>query len=522
MNVNMRQFVRGALFLTIAGFTSKVLSAAYRIPLQNLTGDHGFYIYQQVYPFLGMMTVLALYGFPSAIAKILSEAKRRKVRLTFRTVYGPIFILLMIGMGILSILFFISADRLALLMGDIKLSTAYRWIAFALLWIPLISLLRGIFQGFGRMTVIAYSQVSEQLLRVFIIISASLFISYGVFDLYSLGVLGVLASVVGFLTALIVLLFHVRTLPLMVDGEEEGSWVEYARTLLLFGVLASFNHMILLFIQFADAFTLVPQLVKGGLGKMQAMEQKGVFDRGMPLIQLGTVVGSSFALALVPMVSKEEFERSKMTIERSVKIGLFLSFGAVLGLVFLFEETNVLLYKDTLGTNSLRILSLSILFGSLSIIMISILQSFGYFFQTAIIIFASFILKGVGNVLFVPSLGITGSAFSTVISLCFLWGVSSFLVKRYHREVSLCKLSWLRPLLIAGVGMVLFLLGVKTFLPYGIVDSRFGLLLYMFFIISSGAALYIFLLLRFGAFTKEEVSALPFANLLLHFHKGRD
>ncbi len=43
--------MKGALLLTLAGLAGKVLSAGYRIPLQNLTGDVGFYIYQQVYPF---------------------------------------------------------------------------------------------------------------------------------------------------------------------------------------------------------------------------------------------------------------------------------------------------------------------------------------------------------------------------------------------------------------------------------------------------------------------------------------
>jgi len=39
---------QGAVILTIAGLLSKVLSAVYRVPFQNIVGDTGFYIYQQV------------------------------------------------------------------------------------------------------------------------------------------------------------------------------------------------------------------------------------------------------------------------------------------------------------------------------------------------------------------------------------------------------------------------------------------------------------------------------------------
>src|SRR5690625_4302644 len=164
-------FIKGALFLTLAGFISKVLSAAYRIPLQNLTGDFGFYIYQQVYPFLGMIIILSLYGFPSAIAKIVAQAKRDGKELSVRSVYVPIFVLLFMSMAIISVLLFLNSGNIAILMGDENLFSAYRSIALALLLIPIISLLRGILQGFQRMEVIALSQIGEQLLRVGIIIA---------------------------------------------------------------------------------------------------------------------------------------------------------------------------------------------------------------------------------------------------------------------------------------------------------------------------------------------------------------
>src|SRR5699024_10487474 len=74
---------KGALILTFAGVLSKILSAGYRIPLQNLTGDVGFYMYQQVYPILGMATVLALYGFPSAVSKMVSDVKSEGKGISF-------------------------------------------------------------------------------------------------------------------------------------------------------------------------------------------------------------------------------------------------------------------------------------------------------------------------------------------------------------------------------------------------------------------------------------------------------
>src|SRR5690625_5009713 len=88
------QLVRGALLLTLAGIVSKILSAGYRIPLQNLTGDYGFYIYQQVYPILGMVLVLSLYGFPTAISKIMATLKTEKKSISLQRFYLPVLLIM--------------------------------------------------------------------------------------------------------------------------------------------------------------------------------------------------------------------------------------------------------------------------------------------------------------------------------------------------------------------------------------------------------------------------------------------
>src|SRR5690625_655751 len=167
------QTFKGALLLTIAGTISGLLSAGYRIPLQTLTGDFGFYVYQQVYPFLGIMMVVSLYGFPSAISKGIAELQSAGKPISLKNFYLPILAILL---GIHSLLFltlWIGAGSVAQLVGDEQLTTAYRYTAFAFLLIPFTSLLRGTFQGQQEMTPTAVSQIAKQLVRVFIIILAA-------------------------------------------------------------------------------------------------------------------------------------------------------------------------------------------------------------------------------------------------------------------------------------------------------------------------------------------------------------
>ena len=69
----MKGFAKGLAFLTIAALFVKVLSMFYRIPFQNLVGDQGFFIYQQVYPFIAIFMTWTASGLAIAISKLLVD-----------------------------------------------------------------------------------------------------------------------------------------------------------------------------------------------------------------------------------------------------------------------------------------------------------------------------------------------------------------------------------------------------------------------------------------------------------------
>ena len=74
---DMKTFMKGASILTISAIIVKLLGAVYRVPFQNLVGDKGFYIYQQVYPFIGIFIVWTSYGFAVAVSKLLAGSTSR-------------------------------------------------------------------------------------------------------------------------------------------------------------------------------------------------------------------------------------------------------------------------------------------------------------------------------------------------------------------------------------------------------------------------------------------------------------
>lgn len=520
------RLVRGALLLTLAGLVSKILSAGYRIPLQNLTGDFGFYVYQQVYPLLGMMLILSLYGLPSAVSKMTAEIEAQGRHISIKSFYIPIFIILFIINGLLFLLLYVGAPTITSLIGDINLTRSYQFVAFSFLFIPFTSLLRGVFQGKYLMMPTAYSQISEQMIRVFIIISIAYLYMKHQFDVYKIGEAAALASICGAMIAITILfIFFVREKPFG-SSNFPIPWMYYLKTIVSIGIIASLSHMVLLIMQFADIFTLVPNLKEYGLSTVKAMEAKGIFDRGQPLIQLGTVIGSSFALALIPAVSKERVDDQKEKFNTYIRSSLLFSFylatGAVIGLIITFPAVNTLLFQDSQGTFSLQILSLAILLSSISVTIASILQGLDYYKRIAAFIIMSFIIKWIANLVFVPIWGITGSAIATVLSLFLLCFILFIELHKRIPQINLFRQIHIWALLKASFGMIGFLLLIDYLIPYQEISSRVGLLFYVLFIVVTGAIIYFVLLSRCKAFTRKELMLLPFAPFFIKIHRGRD
>lgn len=518
MTKGTNRIVSGALILTLAGILSKILSAMYRIPLQNLTGDLGFYTYQQIYPVIATVMILSLYGFPVAVSRLTKQQVASGKAIDFRHHIVPVFLLLFAITVFMAIVIFVSAPVLAHLMHDEKLIFPLQLSALLFLFIPFLSLFRGLFQAELQVEETAYSQIIEQLIRVIFIIVGSWLIFRGVLQVRSIAEVGVFASLISIIIANILLfIFFIRRYLVApsVYVKNQIEWGLYFRTIITFGLLASLNHLTLIFIQFVDTVTLVPQLLKLGLSPLEAMEQKGIFDRAIPLIQIGVVFGSSFALVLIPSLTEQK-QQSLKSVRDAFSISVYLAVGATVGLIVLFPEVNRLLFKNDLQTTVLQMLTLSILLLTISITGSSILQASEHVMYTIVSLIVTVITKWLLNYFLIPIWGTFGSAIATVSSLLLL---TVIIIIGLQQKFNFTPLKVIRygPLLITSVMMTLFLLFVKFFIPAD-EFSRLGLMVYVMFLVSSGALLYVSLLIRFRVFNERQLAALPFDKLWLFLY----
>src|SRR5699024_11043809 len=140
--------------------------------------------------------------------------------------------------------------------------------------------------------------------------------------------------------------------------------------------------------------------------------------------------------------------------------------GATIGLIMIFPEANMLLYKDASGTTTLQILAIAIFLSSTVITASSILQGMGYIKRTAGFIIGSFLIKWMANFMLVPLWGITGSAVATVFSLIVLGLVVMMELKRKLQGLLFFKKINVWAIMIALLVIIAYIVVFDYLIPF--------------------------------------------------------
>lgn len=521
---------QGALILALSGFITKILSAFYRIPFQNIVGDVGFYIYQQVYPFYAIAIVLTTTGFPVVISKLYAEQKNKKdTRQNGMLLVGAFLYLQLIGFICFIILYFGSA-KIAQSMNDPKLAVLLKVVSIVFLTFPFVSVLRGYFQGVGDMAPTGFSQVGEQSARVLTIIVLAVFFTREGYSLYFAGAGAMFGSITGSIVATFILFTFLRKRKEWKIGTSIPKTVFFTfselapvfKAMTFQGLTICISGMLMIFIQMADSLNLYSLLVSNGMESGAAQSIKGVFDRGQPLIQLGTVAATSMALSLVPLISsgrlqqKPDFLQHK--IQLAVKISLLIGLGASAGLWAIIKPANIMLFKNDLGSSVLGVLGFMILFASIISTFTAIMQGLGNLWYPAVCTVVTFPVKFTLNMVLVPIYGTMGAAISTLLTLC---AVSLFLYLRFKKinPFPLFSCKYLLTVIFSALFMAFFLKGYLN-----VTDSIFNHLgparlraaVQALSAVFFGGLLYLFIVIRRGLFLEEELAFFPFGSKLIY------
>lgn len=506
--------MKGAVLLTMAGLIVKLLSAVYRVPFQNLVGDQGFYIYQQVYPFVGIFSLWTSYGFAVAVSKLMADSDRREHRAVLRIALGFI--------AVVSVLFFcllfFGANFLAGWMGDGRLGPLLKIGAFAVLLMPPLAVLKGFFQHSNDMAPVAYAQVSEQAVRVSVILLGTWFVLSSGYSLYAAGGVAMFGAVIGELAAVALLLFYFRKQTVDFSEAPTSKPWPIIKSMFAISLSVSMSSLILLFFQLADSFTVFNLLVESGLERTAAMEQKGVYDRGQPLVQFGILIATSLTLAIVPLVahvSKKSSGRSaQLYAQLAFRVSFLFAFAAAAGLTFVMPYVNETLFTTRAQSGALIIFSWQIVWMSLLLIMTALLHGLSKVKVPALLLAFGVLLKGVGNWLLVPLWGVAGAAAAGNIGLAVIVGGLLLYFKKVWpiRFAPNRYYGWLAVATGAMAAAVIGWSALADAVLFDAFSSRMSAFFTTMTAVPLGAALFLLIIAKSRIITEKEWYIIPYGR----------
>ncbi len=512
-------FLKGAVILGAAGIVVKILGAFFRIPLANIIGDDGMGYYQSAYPIYLILLVISTAGFPTAIAKLVSEKMAMGDRYGAEKIFRVAFIVLF-GVGILSssVLFFGAKIYTETLIKNPNAYYSTLAIAPALFFVPIMSAFRGYFQGLQNMKPTAISQIIEQLGRVLLGLGLAFVLLDRGLEIAAAGAtFGATAGAFfgAILTTYIYFLYKRNIKPgREISKEVEGTGL-IVKKLLTIAIPITIGAAVLPIMNFIDAGIVMRRLQAIGYSAKQSNSLYGQLT-GManPLINLPQVITAALQISLVPAVShlvtKRDTKGLYETIEAGMRIALLIGLPAATGLVILAQPIMALLYplqvESALSASKiLSILGYGVIFLSLFQTLTGILQGLGkafipvrnLFFGAAVKLILSYILIGI------PEINVKGAAIATVIG----YGIAAVLNVIYIKNYTNMRLSVI-DVFIKPVISVAVMGGTVKYL-YGVLNNSLGNNISTLISVITGAIVYGLMLLITKTITEDDFEIMP-------------
>lgn len=424
----MRKFfdplVKNTLLISAGGLIVKFLGALYRIPLNNVLKAEGLGIYQTAFPAYLILLTFSGASATSAVTKITASGdcgegvlkNSLKVILPFG-IFGWFFMSIFSGL-------------LSRLQGNSAAKYSYIALAPSLVFVSVISCIRGYFQGKNDMKPTVISQIAEQTVKI----AVGLLLCYSFGTTPEKGAFFACAAVsLSECAAMIYLVFKYKK-----HSEKQCDNIQkYPIKRLIAQLLPiALTSSIIPFARLFDSFTVV-NVLKTYLDN--ATELYGLYSGSVEsIIGMPVAVCYGISASVLPGIAaaeaKGENQSSKRLAVRAFSYTLFLSSIAFAFIALLPKPIVSILFSGLNFQNKavlIRLISLS----AINIVLLSVIQTEtsvlvakGKPFAPALSLLCGFIFKAVAQLFLLkkPELNVYGILYSDII--CYFVAVFSNLV----------------------------------------------------------------------------------------------
>ncbi|AMX82555.1 cell division protein [Geobacillus subterraneus] len=518
------KLLRGTFILTAGVMISRLLGLFYVIPFYHLVGERGGALYGYGYVPYQIFLSLATAGLPVAVSKFVSKYNAlEEYRVGYTLFRSGLVLMLASGVASWLILYglapvlaphVIDAETNVNSVDDVV--AVIRAVSFALIIVPMMSLIRGFFQGHESMGPTALSQVVEQIVRIVFLLGACYVIlriwDGSIVTAVSAATFAAFVGAVGGLLVLVVYWWkrrpYLRSLLERDRGEVSVSLPAMYKELLLSSIPFVFVGLSMSLYQLIDQFTFNHAMAAAGLGNISE-HAYSVFNMwAQKLVIIPVTLATSFSLALIPTITKAHVEQNRKALRQylnqTFQVLMFLTMPAVIGMAVLAGPMYSSFYSyDPLGEQVLRWYAPAAILYALFSVTAAIMQGINQQRFTVISLAAGLLVKLSLNTRLIMEWETVGAIVATMagyfVSVAFnLWVIQRYTRYRYRfvlrRTVFMAILTALMSLAVMAVSAL-----VGRWIDYrdGTVES----VLVAAIGAAAGAAVYLFLSIRSGLFS---------------------
>lgn len=523
-----QSYIRGAAILSATMVIAKIISAVFRLPVNNILGDAGAGHFAVTYQIYAVLLAVSTSGIPVALSRLISAAastgRPQQVKRYFSVALAAFTI---VGI-VISLIMYFFADKLALLMTDADAALGIRTLAPAVLFVCMVSVYEGYGQGHKDMIPTSLKQITEVLSKVILGIAAALWLVANGYGSPVVAAGAIVGTPVGLCIGLFLLIAHKRkadqTLtakPAAGQQDRPDGKIKTLKNILKVSVPVTMGAA------FMSILTLIDTIVVRGRLNMAAGFPLdtvdvlfGVYAKGQSLLSLPSALVVPVAISMIPVIAaalaNHRLSAAKGIMETSLKLTNVLAMPLGLGMSVLAYPIFNVLYPNSNenGPACLTIFGIASYFTCLQLMTTAILQANGQERRPMLTFLAGGAAQIVIDYLLVgnPNIGIVGSPVGT-LTCYFLISVLNmlFIMKKVKSPPDFAKVM-IKPALcsivVAVAAKSVYELLFKA-LPGTLVAGYWRMAACLFAAVLVAVIIYILIVIATKTVTRDDMKLLP-------------
>ena len=323
-------FFKSAIILLIGGALTKALALIIKIIMTRIVGLEGISLYMLVFPTFSLFMTLSQLGFPTALSKLISEDIHNNKNIVLSII--PISLVINI---ILILIIILTSPFIANLLNNKEAIYPILAIAIVIPFDSISNILRGYFFGKQRMIPHIVSLLSEQIIRLLLIV-------FYIPTIINKGVTFVVTNLIGInliseLTSTIIMILFIKEK--RISKKYFIPNINEIKNIFKISIPTTATRLIGSISYFLEPIIITTALINNGYTVTYIIKEYGIIEGFiLPLLLIPTFLTNALSNALLPDISKKYIDKEYIAIKKRLKqvISISLIIGAIsLSIIYL-------------------------------------------------------------------------------------------------------------------------------------------------------------------------------------------